>query len=308
MSRASRDGLTASPGQSFDTPNVQPNVPPRSVVVVAYEPYSTPVMRGDASLDRAGPMRGATLVWAVVLLCGSGCVPHAPRPSPVTEVEPTPASSVDATVTTTGGPPPAPPVETAVPPAKTRDYLLMLGAGECEPVSERRAVKPPYFGHRNCALYRGCPAVPRAKRLQPCPGDLPIVGIRDLRSENGARVVGSSIAVRGWAKIGTSLSSAPPAEGYPHGRCEPWTHRFLLSAEDEGTCLSVALDTTDSLRCHGDRTDLCCAATPARPKQGDIAVAVGTYAGVGRVFSDGEGDAVTVDHFCSLPTPRRAPP
>lgn len=191
------------------------------------------------------------------------------------------------------------------PPPKPERWHVMMGAGECTPLAERRLPKPPLPGHRNCALYRGCPRLPGARPLAPCQHDLAIVSVRDLRGEGGTRAPGSAVAVRGLAKIKTMLESAtfaPPAEGYANGKCARREKYLILSTEDEGPCLSVAIeDTPDALLCVGDRTDSCCAANPALPKQGEVAVAVGTYVGTGRIYPEGEGDTIKIDHFCSLP-------
>ncbi len=111
--------------------------------------------------------------------------------------------------------------------------------------------------------------------------------------------------MRGRAIIKTGVWGSmygPGADGRADGRCTRLSRFLVLSTEDEGPCLSVAVeDTPDALLCIGDRTDACCSANPALPKQGDIAVAVGTYVGPGRVYPEGEGDTIKIDHFCTLP-------
>lgn len=128
------------------------------------------------------------------------------------------------------------------------------------------------------------------------------MGVRELRAEGGTRAEGSPIAVRGVAILELALtSSRPPPEGNADGTCSRWWRGFTLATEGGEPCFSLLARgvRSDRLMCMGDHTETCCAANRSLPKQGDIAVAVGTYLRPMVAFDTEEVDQIEIDYFCS---------
>ena len=146
--------------------------------------------------------------------------------------------------------------------------------------------------------------------MRACPADVQPVGVRELRAEGGKRAVGSPIAVRGVAILHLMLvpsGSEGPPEGSPDGKCHRYLRSFTLATENGDPCLSMMIDTPDHLNCRGDRTDTCCSANPALPRQGSVAVAVGRYRGTLNFAEAQEADRIEVDYFCTPPAATKEP-
>jgi hypothetical protein len=262
---------------------------------------------GDAGVACPGSLSAKSVGWVCTLALLLSCHPKPPPAAPAPDVAeaaspPTETAALERGATT----PPAPAAAASTPaPGASGHVIPAWEVAFCHPNPERTSRPPRRPGGENCALLRGCPKRAWAPRIRSCPAGLEVIGLRQLRTERGARAIGSPIAVRGRPVTPPHLVfrklDSPPRDTDP---CEEFASAMMLAADSGEPCLAAHLTLPESLHCVGDWSDTCCHANPALPQQGSLAVAVGTYAGPGLVVPAGEADDIAVEYFCTLPTER----